>query len=141
RGLVSLLNAFLGGTFGAEGGVLELSFATLPFLSRYIRLFIDEKQTFVICTIAASLSVALGAPFSGALIALELVQAIEPRVRIGAVLSALAAYGTAMLLQATLLSGIFAESPLDQLNVLGALFGGLRPLSLDFSQWGLLSLG
>ena len=34
RGLISLLNAFLGGTFGVEGGVLELSFLALPLLSR-----------------------------------------------------------------------------------------------------------
>ncbi|MBI3543589.1 MAG: chloride channel protein, partial [Deltaproteobacteria bacterium] len=140
RGLVSLLNAFLGGTFGVEGGVLELSFLALPLLSRYIRLFIEEKQTFVVCTIAASLSVAVGAPFSGGLIALELVLAVDARVRAGAVLAALTAYGTALLFQSTLLRGLFAETAVERLNILGALFAGLKPLNLEIFQWALLSL-
>ena len=141
RGTVSLLNAFLGGTFGLEGGVLELTFSTLPLLSRYARLFIEEKQTFVICTIAASLSVALGAPFSGGLLAIELVHVLEQRVRAGAVLAALTAYGTAMLFQSTILAGLFADTSIERLNILGALFAGLRPLNLEIFQWALLSLG
>lgn len=140
RGVVSLCNAFLGGTFGLEGGVLELSFSTLPVLSKYFRLFMDEKQSFVICTIAASFSVALAAPFSGALIAIELVHVLNAKVRKGAVVSALMAYGTAMVFQSTLLSNFFVEGSLERLNILSSLFTGLRPLNIESSQWALLGL-
>lgn len=139
RGAVSMLTAFLIGTFGVEGGVLELCFAALPLLSRYARLFIEEKQTFVICTIAGSLSLSLGAPFSGGLIALELVRAVEAKVRGGAVIAALTSYGTVLLFQNTMISGIFAESSVERLNVFRILFGGLKPLNLEFIQWMIMS--
>jgi CIC family chloride channel protein len=139
RGVLSLLNAFFGGTFGVEGGTFELSYATLPRLSRYLKLFIEERQTFVICTLSASLSVALGAPFAGGLLALELANVLEARVRANAVLAALVAYGTATLLQSTLLSGFFVDGAVERLNVLGVLFSGTRPASLELAQWAALT--
>lgn len=139
RAIVSFLSAFLGGIFGVEGCTLELSFATLPFFSRYMRLFLEEKQVFVICTMSAALGVAIGVPFSGALIALELVHAVEGRIRVNAVLAALMSYGVAIVLQSAVFS-FFADSSLGPTNIIGSLFMGLKPLNLEPTQWLLLGM-
>ena len=139
RGIVSFISAFFGGIFGLEGATLELSFASLPLLSRYMRLFIEEKQIFVICTISAALGTAIGAPFSGALIALELAHAVEGRIRAGAVVASLTAYGVTLLLQSTVFD-FFMDAAIGPTNIVGALFGGLKPLTLDHSQWALLAV-
>lgn len=139
RGIVSFISAFFGGIFGLEGATLELSFASLPLLSRYMRLFIEEKQIFVICTISAALGTAIGAPFSGALIALELAHAVEGRIRAGAVVASLTAYGVSLLLQSTVFD-FFMDAAIGPTNIVGALFAGLKPLSLDHSQWALIAV-
>lgn len=139
RAVVSFLNAFLGGIFGVEGCTLELSFAMLPLFSRYMRLFLEEKQIFVICTLSAALGVAIGVPFSGALIALELVHAVEGRVRVGAVLAALTSYGVAILLQSAFF-GFFSDAGIGPTNIVGSLFSGLRPLSMEPVQWMLIGM-
>jgi H+/Cl- antiporter ClcA len=138
RAAITAANVIFGGIFGLEGGVLELGYASLPLLSHYLRLFIEEKQTFTIGVIAASLGVALAAPFSGALIALELAQALEARVRAGAVVASLTAFGAATALQHLLFPGLFTEGTLERLNVVGALFAGMRPLDFDPWHWVLL---
>jgi len=139
RGVVSLLGAFFGGVFGAEGGLIELCYAAFPALSKVTRLFIQEKQTFVLCTIAACLGVTFGTPFSGAILALEMIQAQEIRVRSSSVLAALIAFGTATLLKSTAIPSVFGELQVERFSILNVMFGGLRDSSLESAPWFQLS--
>ncbi|MEW6057678.1 MAG: chloride channel protein [Bdellovibrionota bacterium] len=140
RGVVSVLNALIGGIFGIEGGILELCFSTLPFFSRFARFFIEERQTFVVCALSSSLGVALGAPFSGILITLELLHVLEARVRGSAVLAALVAYGTATFLQSIVPSTFFIDGNRASSNIISYLFSGLEPLHLEAKNWLFMSL-
>lgn len=135
RALVTLACALFGGIFGIEGFILEATYSTMPLFLKNARLFIEERQTFVICTIAAAIGVGFGTPFAGIVLSLELLFAHDAKVRWGAIVATLVAYGTAMFWQSTVLSNLFAENTLEGFTLLGALFGGARPVAFTRLEW------
>lgn len=139
RGSISLVNGVLGGVFGLGGGILEMSFAALPLFSRAMRLFIDERQIFVVSALSASIGMALGAPFSGALIVLELVHILDARVRVANIVAALSAFGAGAFLHSSWAFGPTLESLGSRMTIVGSLFTALRPLNLELPQWGALT--
>jgi H+/Cl- antiporter ClcA/CBS domain-containing protein len=131
RAVVSAALALLTGIFGLEGAVIESVTAMIQWINKKLprsvtRIFlhdIEMRQVVVDATISGSFSIALGAPFTAALLSLELLSVSGARVRIAAFTSALMSYGVWRLLTDAL--------SVEPIGVIRTLFMGFRTFDIE----------